>query len=163
MSRAPLPPNASAASAPVLVLVLVAVLVPAACRVGPPVADALRAPYPDGAERDLAADGDGSVDGDGPRPPCDLLKQDCPNQQTCYPRDGVPGVTYCEPISGSAPPTTLCVVNADCDVRETCTLVPETQTMMCVSLCDPASVVTGCQRGAPCRLLSGFRAGYCVP
>lgn len=136
---------------------LVLVLAAGACRVGPPVADALRSPYPDGAGIDLADSGDVAP------PPCDLLKQDCANHGTCYPVDGIPGATACEPLPGSAPPTTLCVMSQDCDVREACIIVPESQTMMCVTLCDPTVVQTGCQRAAPCRLLPGYRVGYCVP
>lgn len=148
----------SRASPALVVLFLGAVLVPVptACRVGPPVADALVSPYPDSAALDRAP-------GDLPALPCDLLAQDCASHGTCYPVDGVPGATACEPLPGSAPPTTLCVMSQECDVREACVLVPESQTTMCVTLCDPAAAQTGCQRAAPCRLLPGYHVGYCVP
>ena len=138
------------------VAILVAVLGPGACRVGPQVADALIAPFPDSAATDLAPDGD------GPSAPCDLLAQNCPNQKTCYPVDGVPGATSCE-FTGSAPPTTVCVMSLECDRGEACVLVAESQTTMCAILCDPSAVQTGCQGAAPCRLLPGHRVGFCVP
>jgi hypothetical protein len=153
--------RASPAGQAVSVLIAVVAAVAAAlgldaCRVGTPVADALVSPYPDSAAVDVATDADA-------RPPaCDLLKQDCPNEGTCYPVDDVRGATSCE-LTGSAPATTPCVMSLECDAREACVLVPESQIMMCVSLCDPAAVQTGCQPGAPCRLLAGYRAGYCVP
>jgi hypothetical protein len=120
------------------------------------VADALVAPFPDGAIRDLAADGDGRSAA------CDLLKQNCPSQKTCYPVDGVPGATSCE-FTGSAPPTTVCAMSLECDRGEACVLVTESQATMCVILCDPSAVQTGCQGAAPCRLLAGHQAGFCVP
>jgi len=140
----------------VVVVVVVVVLGGLACRVGPPVADALVAPYPDSATMDLAADGD------APPAACDLLAQNCAARKTCYPVDGVPGATSCE-LTGSSPPGTACVMSLECDAREACVLVAESQTMMCVTLCDPSAVQTGCQLGSPCRLLPGYRAGFCVP
>jgi len=145
--------------APTLVLVvvfgLVAVLAPStACRVGPPVADALVSPFPDSARDNAPAD--------VPPPPCDLLKQDCANQKTCYPVDGVPGATSCE-LTGSAPPSTFCVTSLECDAREACVFVAESDTTLCATLCDPSAAVTGCQRGAPCRLIPGYRVGFCLP
>ena len=135
---------------------LIVVLGGLACRVGPPVADALVSPYPDGAAMDSRPDGEV-----GPAS-CDLLAQNCADRKTCYPVDGVPGATSCE-LTGSAPLTTLCVMSLECDAREACVLVAESQTMMCVTLCDPSAVQTGCQLGSPCRLLPGYRAGFCVP
>ena len=135
---------------------LIAALALGACRVGAPVADALVAPFPDSAVTDLVADRD------GPSAACDLLKQNCPNQKTCYPVDGVPGATSCE-FTGSAPPTTVCVMSLECDKGEACVLVAESQTTMCAILCDPSAVQTGCQGAAPCRLLPGHQVGFCVP
>jgi hypothetical protein len=125
-----------------------------ACRVGPPVADALLAPFPDSAAADVA--------GEVQPAPCDLLLQDCANARTCYPVDGRPGATSCA-FTGSAPPETACVMSLECDAREACVLVAESQTTMCATLCDPAAVRTGCLPGAPCRLIPGYRVGFCVP
>jgi hypothetical protein len=147
---------------PVPFLVLVAVLAPAAsCRITTPIPDALISPYPDasgtidGASRDVATDA---------ASPCDLLAQDCAVGAACYPVDGVPGATHCDKVMpGSAGPSSPCLVHTDCDAREVCAPVAEAQTTLCATLCDPAAAVTGCQRAAPCRLLAGYRVGFCVP
>ena len=47
--------------------------------------------------------------------------------------------------------------------REACVFVPESQLTMCVTICDPGAIDTGCPPKAPCHLIPGYRAGYCVP
>jgi hypothetical protein len=166
MPRAPSPdprsraPRRASESVPVcvLVLVLVAILAQtAACRITTPIPDALISPYPDAS---------GTIDtgATDAAPACDLLKQDCAIGAACYPIEGVPGATHCEKVMpGSAGPSSPCLVHTDCDAREVCAPIAEAQTTLCATLCDPAAVVTGCQRGAPCRLLAGYRVGFCVP
>jgi len=39
----------------------------------------------------------------------------------------------------------------------------ESDTTLCATLCDPSAAVTGCQRGAPCRLIPGYGVGFCLP
>jgi hypothetical protein len=121
--------------------------------VGPPLADAPLAPYPD-----TAAD----KAGEAPAGACDLLEQNCADKKTCYPADGRPGQTSCE-VTGSAPPSTACVMNLECDAREACVFVAEAQTTFCEPLCDPSAAQTGCLPGSACRLIPGYRAGFCVP
>jgi hypothetical protein len=141
-----------------------------ACRVGPPIADALVAPFPDSAAgRDVGDVGDvGKEASPGTCGTCDLLLQNCAqlpscgSRRTCYPADGQPGVTSCE-LTGSAPPQTFCATSLDCDAREACVFVAESQMMMCATLCDPSAAITGCLGGAMCRPMSGYRAGFCVP
>jgi hypothetical protein len=141
-----------------VVVALTAVGLPA-CRVGPFRADALTEPFPDAA-RDTRVDVDSSSDAG---PPCDLLQQICPDPaQFCYPVDGVPGATICKP-PGSGPPTTACVSSLECDGREACVLVPESGLQMCVTICDSSALDTGCLPKAPCHLIPGYHAGYCVP
>jgi hypothetical protein len=133
----------------------------ASCRVGPFRADALTEPFPDGALDHGARDVAG-VDG---AQPCDLLVQICANdpKDFCYPVDGVPGATQCQP-NGSGPVLSQCVSNLDCDGRETCQPVPEAGGLpICVTICDPSAATPGCPPKAPCRLIPGYRAGYCVP
>src|SRR4051794_31480675 len=86
-----------------------------ACRVGPGVSDALLAPFPDAAPDGVAGD-------TGPSS-CDLLTQNCADKKSCYPVDGQPGKTSCE-LTGSAPPTTACVMSLECDAFEACVFVP---------------------------------------
>ncbi len=146
---------------PVLVLVLVSVLV-SACRVGPFNPDALVSPFPDATTTDAP--------GDVPPAPCNLLLQDCPDKKACYPVDSAPGTTTCS-FAGSAPPSAPWTVDSKriplsssvCDLGEACVFVEESQITECATLCDPSMAQTGCQRGAPCRLLPGYSAGFCVP
>jgi hypothetical protein len=58
---------------------------------------------------------------------------------------------------------TACISNLECDGREACVLVPESGLQMCVTICDPGAIDTGCPPKAPCHLIPGYRAGYCVP
>lgn len=136
---------------PAAVLLLELALL-SACRVGPPVTDALVAPYPDGAA-DTAAEAPSG-------PVCDLLAQDCPDKKTCYPFDA--GTTSCE-LTGSAPVSTACATSLECDAFEACVFVAESQLTMCAALCDPSAAQTGCLPGAVCRRIPGYRAGFCVP
>jgi hypothetical protein len=152
-------PRVDPAPVLVLVLVLASVLAPA-CRVGTTY-DALISPFPDGTT---------DVPSDSPAPPCSLLLQDCPNKQACYPSDTAPGTTVCS-FAGSAPPSSPCTVDPSriqlsssvCDLGEACVFVDESQITECATLCDPSKAQTGCQRGAPCRMLPGYAAGFCVP
>jgi hypothetical protein len=123
-----------------------------ACRVGPFVADALVAPTPD-----AVAD----VPRDLPAVPCDLLLQNCANREACYPVDDGPGQTTCQ-FAGSAPPSTACVSSLECDAREACVLIAESQTMLCATLCD-LTAARPCLPVAPCRPMPGYHAGFCVP
>ena len=131
----------------------------ASCRVGPFHADALTEPFPDAAI-DRGADGTTGTDGGHP---CDLLAQDCADQtQFCYPVDGVPGATQCK-HNGSGSVMSACVSNLECDKLEACVMVPESGLQMCVTICDPGAIDTGCPPKAPCHLIPGYQAGYCVP
>ena len=95
----------------------------ASCRVGAFHADALTEPFPDGALDRGAGDAAG-VDSSQP---CDLLAQNCADHtQFCYPVDSVAGATQCKP-SGSGPVTSACASNLECDGREACVIVPETE------------------------------------
>jgi hypothetical protein len=141
-----------------IAVALAAVGLPA-CRVGPVRADALTEPFPDGA---IDLRGAGGSSGDS-GPPCDLLQQICPEPtQFCYPVDGVAGATTCKP-AGSGSVMTACVSNLECDGREACVLVPESGLQMCVTICDTSALDTGCPPKAPCHLIPGYHAGYCVP
>jgi hypothetical protein len=131
----------------------------ASCRTGPFRADALTEPFPDGAldrgARDTAGAGGG--------PPCDLLAQICPDPKDfCYPADGGPGATQCQP-NGSGSVLSPCVSSLECDGREACVPVAEVGLPVCVTICDPSAVDAGCPPKAPCLLIPGYRAGYCVP
>ncbi len=130
------------------------------CRVGSFHPDALTEPLPDGAlDR-----GTGDRAGADSSQPCDLLAQNCEDHtQFCYPVDRVAGATQCKP-NGSGSVTSACASNLECDGREACVIVPETGGMqMCVTICDPGAITTGCPPKAPCHLIPGYRAGYCVP
>jgi len=130
------------------------------CRVGPFRADALTEPFPDGAG-DLGSAGGAAGSDSGP--PCDLLQQLCPDPKDfCYPVDGVPGATICKP-AGSGSVMTACVSSLECFGGEACVLVPESGLQMCVTICDSSALDTGCPPKAPCHLIPGYRAGYCVP
>jgi len=58
---------------------------------------------------------------------------------------------------------TACISSLECYGREACVFVPESQLTMCVTICDPGAIDTGCPPKAPCHLIPGYRAGYCVP
>ncbi len=148
---------------PGLLVAIAAVLAAAglaSCRVGPFRADALTEPFPDGALDRGAGDAAG-VDGGQP---CDLLVQICPDPKDfCYPLDGVPGATTCA-HNGTGPVLTACISNLECDGREACVVVAEAGGLpLCVTICDPTAIETGCPPKAPCHLIPGYRAGYCVP
>jgi len=130
------------------------------CRVGAFHGDALTEPFPDGT----LDHGAGERAGADSAQPCDLLAQNCPDSKTfCYPVDGVAGATQCKP-NGSGTVTSACASSLECDGREACVIVPETGGMqMCVTICDPGAITTGCPPKAPCHLIPGYGAGYCVP
>jgi len=142
------------------IAVVVAAVGLASCRVTPFRGDALTEPFPDGALDQGGAAGASGADGGQP---CDLLVQICADPtKACYPVDGVAGATTCQ-IPGSGPVTTGCISSTDCDRAEACVLVPESGLHMCVTICDPSAIDTGCPPKAPCHLIPGYRAGYCVP
>ena len=122
------------------------------CRVAP--FEPVRAPFPD-----AAADGPGEERAGAP---CDLLAQDCAGKKTCYPVDDRPGETSCE-LTGSAPPGAFCAASLECDDREACVFVTEAGATLCATLCDPATVPTGCLPRASCRQIPAYNAGFCVP
>jgi hypothetical protein len=138
------------------------------CRVGPMVADALREPFPDGA-LDTASDrphyGDTRTDAVAADAggPCDLLLQNCADpKRACLPVDDRPGSATCsEP--GTGPASSPCASNLECDAREACVFVAESQLMQCATICNPAATVTGCAPRVACHLIPGFQAGFCVP
>lgn len=139
---------------------LAAAVLATSCRVGPFRADALTEPFPDGALDHL---GTGGAAGGDSGPPCDLLAQICADPKDfCYPVDGVPGATQCKP-PGTGSVMTACISSLECYGREACVFVPESQLTMCVTICDPGAIDTGCPPKAPCHLIPGYRAGYCVP
>src|SRR5262249_29506662 len=80
--------------------------------------------------------------GAAPPAPCDRLLQNCPAQRTCHPADAdtardaavKSGATSCE-LTGSAPPGSFCVMSLECDAREACVFVEESQAMLCATLC----------------------------
>jgi hypothetical protein len=130
------------------------------CRVGSFPPDALTEPFPDAAmDRGIA-----EAAGADSSQPCDLLAQNCVDHMLfCYPVDNVAGATQCKP-NGSGSVTSACASNLECDGREACVIVPETSGMqMCVTICDPGAITTGCPPKAPCHLIPGYHAGYCVP
>ena len=129
------------------------------CRVGAFRADALTEPFPDGA----LDHGTGGSAGADSGPPCDLLLQNCTEATDfCYPLDGVAGATQCKP-PGTGSVMTACISSLECYGRNACVFVPESQLTMCVTICDPGALDTGCPPKAPCHLIPGYRAGYCVP
>lgn len=134
------------------------------CRVGPMVADALREPFPDAAF-DGPRDGDARADAVAADAggPCDLLLQNCGDpRRACLPVDDRPGVATCsEP--GTGPASSPCASNLECDAREACVFVAESQLMQCATICNPAATVTGCAPRVACHLIPGFQAGFCVP
>ncbi len=130
------------------------------CRVGPFHADALTEPFPDAAFDHGRADADADADGG---PPCDLIAQICHDpKEFCYPVDNQAGATTCH-LPGTGPVTTACASNLDCDKLEACVTVPETGMQMCVTICDTGAIDAGCPPKAPCHLIPGYSAGYCVP
>jgi hypothetical protein len=141
-------------AAAVAIALVVTVSLLSGCRVGPFNPDAARAPFPDAAV-DVAGEAAAGA-------PCDLLAQDCPDKQTCYPVDDHPGQTKCE-MTGSAPPSTSCMLSVECDAREACVFVAETLMNECATICDPSAVPTGCLPRATCREIPGYSAGFCVP
>ena len=144
-----------------ILVVAAAALGLASCRVGSLRADALIEPFPDGALDHAAAGEAAGADGGQP---CDLLVQICPDPaQACYPVDGVAGATTCQ-LPGTATVMTGCTSSLQCDRAQACVAVPEAGSqLLCVMICDPSAIDTGCPPKAPCHLISGYRAGYCVP
>jgi len=139
---------------------LAAAVLATSCRVGPLRGDALTEPFPDGPLDHRGTGGTAGADGG---PPCDLLLQNCAEPTDfCYPLDGVAGATQCQP-PGTGSVMTACISSLECYGREACVFVPESQLTMCVTICDPGAIDTGCPPKAPCHLIPGYRAGYCVP
>jgi len=98
--------------------------------------------------------------GDAASALCDLLLQNCPDGQSCYPDQ--PGTARCAP-PGSGPPLSICATGTECDARQVCVYVVEAEVNMCAPICDPAAAPTGCAQGSTCRLIPGYQAGFCTP
>jgi hypothetical protein len=132
---------------------------------------------PDDARPDLPNDGDiiavddaavdGSVDGAGSdrsvNQVCDLLLQDCPKTQSCYPDDKLQGDTLCVTKGAMGGPQFTCVTQSDCDARLICVMSDpgNPASSVCVELCRPGATTTGCQTGLVCVALPNYSVGYC--
>lgn len=91
---------------------------------------------------------------------CDLILQNCPDRQACYPDSTFSGATRCV-FPGSGGPLSPCLLHEECDTRSICFDVNRDGFPLCTPLCDPAAAASGCQRGAPCRRLTNYGAGTC--
>lgn len=89
---------------------------------------------------------------------CDLLKQDCPRQDGCYPFGN--GGSRCEPLLKIGLSGSPCLQNAECAGGFACTIVVRDE-RRCVLLCD-RNVLCGGRDS--CLGISGYNdVGYCKP
>jgi hypothetical protein len=114
-----------------------------------------------GRSSDAAVDGtasgsDARAAGDGGCTPCDLINQNCPVTQGCYPAGG--GRACCMQ-RGSTGPLAPCGESAECDRGLVC--VAGAAEPVCQPVCNVSSSVCV---GGTCRALAGYPpAGYCAP
>lgn len=114
-----------------------------------------RVPGPEAQPPGRDAGGDPRAPDSG-RAACDLVRQDCPRGQACYP-GGAEGT--CQPEGGTGVGG-QCVEHGECDRGLVCVPVLGAGGSFCRPICDLQS--GGCLGGGRCAPLTG-RAGYCAP
>jgi hypothetical protein len=90
---------------------------------------------------------------------CDLLRQNCPDGDGCYP--GIDGNGVCA-VAGGGSETVDCTGHDQCLPGYICAQGSAGGSLMCLRVCDPRAATT-CPGGRGCRVHPEVSVGSCAP